>query len=231
MGADDEDSWKPYELNVRVVDPVSFSSPYHSSHTTFNIQIKTNHPAFSLQYSEVRRRFSEFKWLRRVLHRHHPEREPPALPSRGLLVWNRFTYEFLESRRSELEKFVKSVVAVPCYLGEKAVHLFLQSDLNTQMIDLNLLGERDDLIVPVAAQGISSCDFSPERARNTCYAEDALNLLSNDGYGSSEDGSSPVYLDAASLKAIEANESPCFITLSAEAPLESSSVVLTNDGA
>ncbi|XP_071438850.1 sorting nexin-3-like [Hetaerina americana] len=228
MGTDDEEPWKQYKLEVSVVDPVSFSSPYRSSHTTFNIRIKTNHPAFSLQYSEVRRRFSEFKWLRHVLQRHHPERNPPILPSRGMLVWNRFTQEFLESRRADLETFINRIISIPVYLGEKALHLFIQTELSTKEIELNLLGKRDDVIIPAQEEStISPCDSDSNKF---CYAEDALDLLTNNGNGSHENNVA-AYLESTDVEEKLADGSPWFASSYVEVLEEDSPVILSNDNA
>lgn len=189
MGAE-EDELNTYKLEVRVVDPLSFSSPFRPSHTTFCIQIKTNHPSFSLPYSEVRRSYSEFKWLRKVLQRHHPENEVTAIPSVGFLTWNKFTPEFLESRRLGLEAFLNNVIDVPVYLGEKALHLFIQTGLSTKDIELNLLGKRNDQIVPLElppAPSTQALDVDINRSRrDPCYAEDALTLILDDGYCSAD---------------------------------------------
>jgi hypothetical protein len=42
------------------------------------------------------------------------------------------------------------LVCVASYLGEKAVHLFLQTELSTELIQHNLEGHRDDLVPALA---------------------------------------------------------------------------------
>ncbi|KAG8223648.1 hypothetical protein J437_LFUL001755 [Ladona fulva] len=180
-----------FKLEVKVVDPISFSSPYLPSHSSYCIRIKTNHPAFSLPYSEVRRRYSDFRWLRNVIQRHHPECEVPSLPSIALLTWNRFSPEFLENRRSGLEKFLNSLIGVPVYLGEKALHLFMQTELNTKDIELNLEGKRNDSITemqtpPITSPPSSPRDIESSKSLEASYGEDALNVLLDDGYCSAD---------------------------------------------
>ncbi|KAF4526146.1 hypothetical protein B566_EDAN012457 [Ephemera danica] len=134
------------EVQISVREPVSFSPNPFSSYTNFTIYVETSHPAFSVSRSAARRRFSEFRWLRRQLWRHHPHRKPPELPPAGVLKWNKFDDAFLEERRAGLQTFLREVVCVPTYLGERVLHLFLQTELSIKDIEANLMGLRDDSV-------------------------------------------------------------------------------------
>ncbi|XP_059488909.1 sorting nexin-3-like [Neocloeon triangulifer] len=132
-------------IDISVQEPMLVRSSPVSGFTTFTIYLHTSHPAFSVPKSSCRRKFSEFQWLRRLLLRHHPHRNPPDLPSSAFLLIS-LDEKFLEQRRLGLQTFLRELVCVPSYLGEKAVHMFLQTELNINRIQENVDGLRDDLV-------------------------------------------------------------------------------------
>lgn len=67
---------------------------------------KTNIPMFKLKNSSVRRRYSEFEWLRNILDKESPRVSIPMLPGK-VLFSNRFSSEIIEERRLGLERFLQ----------------------------------------------------------------------------------------------------------------------------
>lgn len=136
----------------------------------YGIQIRTVHPCFTLRSSLVRRRYSEFCWLRKHLKDifYIYDVFVPELPSKGLFQ-NREDSKFLEQRRLGLEKFLLEVLSISLFTGDRGLHLFLQTSLTVEDIKYNLNGSQYDHIIlikmrtpiidntPSAAQTIPCC--------------------------------------------------------------------------
>lgn len=77
--------------------------------------------------------------LQSQLSAHHPQLRVPALPPRLLL-------HLLPRARqaASLATFLQQVLSTREYLSNKAVHLFLQTQLSLEKIKLNIEGLRDD---------------------------------------------------------------------------------------
>uniref|UniRef100_H0ZPH6 Sorting nexin 3 n=1 Tax=Taeniopygia guttata TaxID=59729 RepID=H0ZPH6_TAEGU len=80
--------------------------------TTYEIRVKTNLPIFKLKESTVRRRYSDFEWLRNELERESKVVVPP-LPGKALLRQLPFRGDdgifddsFIEERKQALEQFI-----------------------------------------------------------------------------------------------------------------------------
>ena len=96
-----------YEVRLKVGQSPPFSSL--SSIATF---VQTNLPVFRVKESSVRRRYSDFEWLRNELERDSKIVVPP-LPSKAMkrqLPFRSddgiFEEDFIEDRRSGLEGFI-----------------------------------------------------------------------------------------------------------------------------
>ncbi|XP_031559150.1 uncharacterized protein LOC116295475 [Actinia tenebrosa] len=127
-------------ISVEVRNPRTHLKRRWTSFTDYEIVISTNSMAFALQQSKVRRRFSEFEWLRRTLAKNSSiSTTPPPLPNKRVL--GRFNQDFLEKRRAALEEFLTKVINTTFHLSELAVHLFLQSSLTTKEIERVLEGK------------------------------------------------------------------------------------------
>ncbi|KRZ84288.1 Sorting nexin-12 [Trichinella sp. T8] len=99
------------------------------------IIIDTNLPIFKLKESCVRRRYSDFEWLRNELERDSKIVVPP-LPGKALkrqLPFRNddgiFEVSFIEDRRLGLEQFINKVAGHPLAQNEKCLHMFLQEPL------------------------------------------------------------------------------------------------------
>jgi len=129
-------------IKVELVEPITVTTKEHfgwsSSFTSYLIHIETNHWAFSLPFSEVRRRFSEFCWLRGKLQQHHPNKEVPPLPPRRFVHMTKFDPKVIEERRTGLAKFLQRIMRSDELLSDSALHLFLQSNMTTAEIDKHL---------------------------------------------------------------------------------------------
>lgn len=109
---------------------VDFLSPTNCYLTSLVFQ--TNLPIFKLKESTVRRRYSDFEWLRNELERDSKIMVPP-LPGKA---WKRlmpfrgddgiYEDEFIEERRKGLESFINKVAGHPLAQNERCLHIFLQ---------------------------------------------------------------------------------------------------------
>ncbi|MBN3273752.1 SNX3 protein, partial [Polyodon spathula] len=95
---------------------------------------KTNLPIFKLKETCVRRRYSDFEWLRTELERESKVVVPPLpgkaffrqLPFRG--DDGIFDDSFIEERRQGLEQFLNKVAGHPLAQNERCLHMFLQDE-------------------------------------------------------------------------------------------------------
>uniref|UniRef100_A0A1B0GHA0 Sorting nexin-3 n=2 Tax=Phlebotominae TaxID=7198 RepID=A0A1B0GHA0_LUTLO len=97
-----------------------------------NERINTNLPVFKVKESSVRRRYSDFEWLRNELERDSKIVVPP-LPGKA---WKRqmpfrgddglFDENFIEERRKGLEIFINKIAGHPLAQNERCLHMFLQ---------------------------------------------------------------------------------------------------------
>ncbi|NXJ41349.1 SNX3 protein, partial [Ciconia maguari] len=96
---------------------------------------QTNLPIFKLKESTVRRRYSDFEWLRNELERESKVVVPP-LPGKALLRQLPFRGDdgifddsFIEERKQALEQFINKVAGHPLAQNERCLHMFLQDEV------------------------------------------------------------------------------------------------------
>lgn len=121
-------------LEIDVVNPVTHGLE-RNRYTDYEVRMRTNLPIFKLKESTVRRRYSDFEWLRSELER-DSKIVVPTLPGKA---WKRqlpfrsddglFEDEFIEERRAGLEAFVNKVAGHPLAQNEKCLHMFLQEPI------------------------------------------------------------------------------------------------------
>lgn len=124
---------------VEVRNPVTYDT--NKPFTDYEVCIKTTNKAFIISQSFVRRRYSDFVWLKAWLQRNNEGfsyRKTPSLPPKKLV--RRFDKEFIEERRQGLQKFLRKVIEQNVYLSDKALHLFLQSGMSVKDIEHYLNG-------------------------------------------------------------------------------------------
>lgn len=118
-------------LEIEIVSPITHGVG-KNRYTDYEIRLRTNLPVFKLKESSVRRRYSDFEWLRSELERDSKIVVPP-LPGKALKRQmpfrsddGIFEEEFIEDRRKGLEQFVNKVAGHPLAQNEKCLHMFLQ---------------------------------------------------------------------------------------------------------
>jgi len=124
-------------LDIYVLNPRTHIKNGKALFTDYEINVKTNHPEFALKESKVRRRYSEFVWLKDKLGINDVMMvTAPSLP--GKRYFGRFKDPFLRKRLLGLQHFMNKVVEINAFLSEPALHFFLQSETPVQEMDYYL---------------------------------------------------------------------------------------------
>lgn len=127
-----DDAYAPANfLEIDVVNPSTTMIQGKKRYTDYEIRMRTNLPVFKVKESSVRRRFSDFEWLRNELER-DSKIVVPSLPSKA---WKRqipfrgddglFDEQFIEERRIGLEGFINKIAGHPLAQNERCLHMFL----------------------------------------------------------------------------------------------------------
>ncbi|KAL6475274.1 hypothetical protein MHYP_G00163140 [Metynnis hypsauchen] len=114
-------------IAVRVQDPRVVNEGSWNSYVDFKIFLHTNSKAFTAKTSCVRRRYSEFVWLKKKLQKNAGLVPVPDLPGKSLFSFN--NTDFIEKRRQGLQTFLDKVVHMTVCLSDSQLHLFLQTQL------------------------------------------------------------------------------------------------------
>ncbi|XP_026171382.1 sorting nexin-11 [Mastacembelus armatus] len=112
---------------VRVQDPRIQNEGSWNSYVDYKIFLHTNSKAFTAKTSCVRRRYSEFVWLRKRLQKNTGLVPVPDLPGKSFFSFS--NEDFLERRRKGLQIFLDKVVHMTVCLSDSQLHLFLQTQL------------------------------------------------------------------------------------------------------
>ncbi|KAG7325138.1 hypothetical protein KOW79_011454 [Hemibagrus wyckioides] len=114
-------------ITVRVQDPRVMNEGSWNSYVDFKIFLHTNSKAFTAKTSCVRRRYSEFVWLKRKLQKNAGLVPVPDLPGKSFIHFT--NTDFIEKRRQGLQSFLDKVVHMTVCLSDSQLHLFLQTQL------------------------------------------------------------------------------------------------------
>ncbi|XP_070841113.1 sorting nexin-10A [Chaetodon trifascialis] len=127
-------------VSICVRDPRVVKDDLWHAHVDYELCLHTNSMCFRKKTSCVRRRYSEFVWLRHCLEQNALIIELPKLPP-----WNPFfslrNTEQVSERMKGMQKFLELVLNVPLLLSDSRLHLFLQSDLSIAKITKCALGK------------------------------------------------------------------------------------------
>eukprot|EP00116_Pleurobrachia_bachei_P004025 sb/3464287/ len=137
-------------LEIDVLNPETHGVA-NKRYTDYEVRLKTNLPIFRIQECTVRRRYSDFEWLRGELEK-ESKIIVPTLPGKALKrmlpfrgddgihrpIARRlyiqcghprqisiFEEEFIEERRQGIESFINKIAGHPLAQNEKCLHMFL----------------------------------------------------------------------------------------------------------
>ncbi|XP_034748273.1 sorting nexin-10A isoform X2 [Etheostoma cragini] len=116
-------------ISICVRDPRLHKDHLWHTHLDYEICLQTNSMCFRKKTSCVRRRYSEFVWLRDGLEQNALIMELPNLPPRNLF-FSPGNKEQVLQRMKGFQEFLENVVQIPLLLSDSRLHLFLQSDLS-----------------------------------------------------------------------------------------------------
>ncbi|XP_005154029.2 sorting nexin-7 [Melopsittacus undulatus] len=105
-----EDEPELRDLFVTVDDPESHITAIETF-ITYRVVTKTSRGEFDSSEYEVRRRYQDFLWLKSKLEEAHPTLIIPPLPEKFIMkgMVERFSDEFIETRRKALHKFLNRI--------------------------------------------------------------------------------------------------------------------------
>ncbi|XP_030624882.1 sorting nexin-30 [Chanos chanos] len=129
---DDDMDGETRDLFVTVDDPKKHVSTMET-YITYRVSTKTTRTEFDLPEYSVRRRYQDFDWLRNKLEESQPTHIIPPLPEKFVMkgVVDRFSEEFVETRRKALDKFLKRIADHPVLSFNEHLNAFLSAkDLN-----------------------------------------------------------------------------------------------------
>ncbi|KDQ31050.1 hypothetical protein PLEOSDRAFT_1036500 [Pleurotus ostreatus PC15] len=128
-GGPNDPKWEGY-LFTTVKDPVKELAETKDAYVSYLVSAKTNLPIYSTPNPSARRRFQDFVFLRENLVKDFPACVIPPLPDKHRLEYltgDRFSPEFMERRRSELNRFLQRVSRHPTLQRSALVRAFLES--------------------------------------------------------------------------------------------------------
>ncbi|KAJ7333627.1 phosphatidylinositol binding [Desmophyllum pertusum] len=151
----------------------------------YEIAIETSNKAFFRKCSSVRRRYSDFCWLRSKLSSTEingfgRERGIPCLPPKS--YFSRFNKEVIDSRQEGLQDFLKEIVKVNDFLSFAGLHLFLQTQLPIQEINGFLegkYGENASIEELIRSQELAKSSEEDKILHVQCSSEDCTLLSSS----------------------------------------------------
>jgi len=119
-----EQAAKP-SFDITVGDPHKVGD-LTSSHIVYQVRTKTSSKAYRQPEFAVTRRYRDFLWLYNSLHENNPGVVVPPPPEKQAV--GRFDSNFVESRRSALERMLNKTAAHPTLQHDGDLKIFLESE-------------------------------------------------------------------------------------------------------
>ncbi|WRT67935.1 uncharacterized protein IL334_004909 [Kwoniella shivajii] len=112
-------------FQITVSDPTKVGDPVRG-YTVYTVRTQTTSPHYRKGSFSVLRRFSDFLWLIEILTFNNPGIIIPPMP--GKHTFGRFQDQFIETRRSALERCLSKVTNHPVLQLDPDLRTFLESD-------------------------------------------------------------------------------------------------------
>ncbi|XP_061531768.1 sorting nexin-10B isoform X1 [Phycodurus eques] len=117
-------------ISVWVRDPRIQKNDFWHAYMDYEICLHTDSVFFTKKISRVRRRFSEFVWLRQRLQANSMlMTQLPQLPPKNPF-FSLNSAQQISERMAGLQKFLEQILQSPLLLSDSCLHLFLQSQLS-----------------------------------------------------------------------------------------------------
>ncbi|XP_029299180.1 sorting nexin-10A [Cottoperca gobio] len=163
-------------ISICVRDPRLLKDDLWHTHVDYEICLHTNSMCFRKKSSSVRRRYSEFVWLRHCLEQNALIMELPKLPS-----WNPFfslkNPVQVSQRMKGFQEFLEDVLQTPLLLSDSRLHLFLQSDLSIARIEKCARGKTRYTV----AEAIQRCSSYMSRLEDKASCDSDCESSSSSG--------------------------------------------------
>ncbi|RMZ79371.1 hypothetical protein DV738_g3366, partial [Chaetothyriales sp. CBS 135597] len=128
-------------LEVTVDTPLKENDGTKDAYVSYLVTTHTNFKTFQRSNLSVRRRFTDFVFLRSSLHRDYPACAVPPLPDKNAMSYvrgDRFSTEFTQRRAWSLHRFIKRCTLHPVLRRAPVLLLFLETaDWNSVMRPTN----------------------------------------------------------------------------------------------
>ncbi|XP_026149879.1 sorting nexin-10B [Mastacembelus armatus] len=153
MRQETDNSVKQPVISVWVRDPRIQKNDFWHAYIDYEICLHTDSVFFTKKISSVRRRYSEFVWLRQKLQANSllmvqlPEL-PPKNPFFSLNNGHQIT-----ERMKGLQTFLEKILQSPLLLSDSCLHLFLQSELSVSKMEACAAGKTHYSV----AQAVQRC--------------------------------------------------------------------------
>eukprot|EP01135_Chromosphaera_perkinsii_P011267 Nk52_evm48s2367 gene=Nk52_evmTU48s2367 len=117
-----------HPIEISVTEPEKTGDGMNA-HITYKINVKTTMVDFEKSEFSVRRRYQDFDFLREKLQKNFENCVIPPMPGKQVKQrLNRFSDEFTEKRRYNLERFLRRIAKHDTLRQSKLFILFLQGD-------------------------------------------------------------------------------------------------------
>lgn len=121
-------------VSVWVRDPRIRKNDFWHAYIDYEICLHTDSVCFTKKISSVRRRFSEFVWLRQKLQANSMlMTQLPKIPPKNPFFSLNNAQQITE-RMKGLQRFLEQILQNPLLLSDSCLHLFLQSQLSVSKI-------------------------------------------------------------------------------------------------
>ncbi|KAF7669422.1 hypothetical protein LDENG_00186500 [Lucifuga dentata] len=122
-------------ISVWVRDPRIQKNDFWHAYIDYEICLHTNSLCFTKKISCVRRRYSEFVWLRQKLQANSMLMvQLPQLPPKNPF-FSLNNAQQISERMKGLQKFLEQILQSPLLLSDSHLHLFLQSQLSMSKME------------------------------------------------------------------------------------------------
>ncbi|CAG6015600.1 unnamed protein product [Menidia menidia] len=140
----------------------------------YEVCLHTNSVYFTKKTSSVRRRYSEFVWLRQKLQEHSLLMvQLPELPPKNPFFSLNNAQQITE-RMKGLQKFLEKILQSPFLMSDSCLHLFLQSQLSVSNIEACVAGRTPFSVVQaVRRSGLRRFHSEEDLQKDLCMSCDS----------------------------------------------------------
>lgn len=148
-----EDTGEQQTISVWVRDPRIQKNDFWHAYIDYEICLHTDSVYFTKKTSSVRRRYSEFVWLRQKLEANAllMIKLPDLPPKNPFFSLNNARQ--ISERMKGLQRFLEQILQSPLLLSDSCLHLFLQSELSVSKMEACAAGRTQYSV----AQAVQRC--------------------------------------------------------------------------